>query len=909
MLDALRAALADRYELRSELGAGGMATVWLARDLRHDRAVAIKVLHPDLAAVIGPERFLREIRLTASLQHPNVLPLFDSGAADGLLYYVMPFVDGPTLRGRLARERVLPVEDALRIARELAAALQYAHARGIVHRDVKPENVLLQDGRPLLADFGIALAVEQASGARMTQSGLSLGTPQYMAPEQAMGERDIDARADIFALGAVTYEMLTGEPPFTGATAQAVMARMLTVDPAPMAETRPVVSPALDESVRRALRRLPADRYQSMSAFAQALDAASRVDAATGVAAVGPNASGAAARAGSPSLASVHRPRWSAGSSAWSLVSVGLFGTLAGAAGWSFINKRLAADNTIPAVQLLVTGNDSLEIRAACCGRMAALSPDGRTLVFQGAVRMAGDSAVGPSLLYVRTLEQIEPRILPGTENATSLSFSRDGRQLAFVSGRRLFRVPLLGGVPQAVATLPAGFINGTDWIDADRLLVSVGSMLYEVPLATGELVPRLRADSLGRQPSAPVWVDEGRGIAFSYASLDLQPEVHWLPAGDSVPRPLMRGSSPLWVAAWRSLVVNRDGTLLAYPFDPERGDTLGPPRRLAERVPLRSPVLAFSEHDLSASGALLITRRGERGEENWRMNGSVRLHEGDRITSVDLPDETAVVTFARFSPDGSKLALTARGIDWFGRLYLWDRARRTAVRLSAPPDAYALAWTAGGDSLLVAARGTAALSSLAADGSGDATAMPALRNWAGIDHLSVRETMVLLSGTATRGAVTRDIAWVDRRTGGQPTPYLATAYDELDAELSPDGQWVAYASDQSGRLEVYLSPFPSPSRRVQVSTDGGRRPEWSADGRTLVFAGPSGGTFWEVPITFDSERQPIVGAARQLHSAATRWTREPNGPAFLSMANIRLLRLVGFEWHLGEPSPLADGR
>ncbi|MCU0617851.1 MAG: serine/threonine protein kinase, partial [Gemmatimonadaceae bacterium] len=271
MLDALRAALADRYELQSELGAGGMATVWLARDLRHDRAVAIKVLHPDLAAVIGPERFLREIRLTASLQHPNVLPLFDSGAADGLLYYVMPFVDGPTLRGRLARERVLPVEDALQIARDLSAALQYAHTRGIVHRDVKPENVLLQDGRPLLADFGIALAMEQASGARMTQSGLSLGTPQYMAPEQAMGERDIDARADVFALGAVTYEMLTGEPPFTGATAQAVMARMLTVDPAPIVETRSVVSPAIDDAVRRALRRLPADRYQSMSAFTQAI--------------------------------------------------------------------------------------------------------------------------------------------------------------------------------------------------------------------------------------------------------------------------------------------------------------------------------------------------------------------------------------------------------------------------------------------------------------------------------------------------------------------------------------------------------------------------------------------------------------------------------------------------------------
>ena len=909
MLDALRAALADRYELRSELGAGGMATVWLARDLRHDRAVAIKVLHPDLAAVIGPERFLREIRLTASLQHPNVLPLFDSGAADGLLYYVMPFVDGPTLRGRLARDRVLPVEDALQIARELAAALQYAHSRGIVHRDVKPENVLLQDGRPLLADFGIALAAEQASGARMTQSGLSLGTPQYMAPEQAMGERDIDARADIFALGAVTYEMLTGEPPFTGATAQAVMARMLTVDPAPIAETRSVVAPAIDEVVRRALRRLPADRYQSMLAFAQALDAAVRGEGAARVTRAGVGPAGDAPSAAA-SFGTDPTPLSLAATSRWrSLAATAVAGATVGALALWFVGKQEPIEAGSSEVQLLVAGNDSLEIRAACCGRMAALSPDGRTLVFQGAARTPGDTAAGATLLYVRALDRIEPRVLPGTENATSLSFSRDGRELAFVSGRRLFRVPLLGGTPQVVATLPAGFINGTDWIDADRLLVSVGSMLYDVPLATGTPQPRMRADSLGRQPSAPVWIAEGRSIAFSYASLDLPPEVHWLPDGDSVPRPLMRGSSPLWVAAWRALVVNRDGTLLAYPFDPERGDTLGPPRRLADRVPLRSPVLAFSEHDLSPSGALVITRRGERGEENWRMNGSVRLHEGERVTPVELPDETAVVTFARFSPDGSRLALTARGLDWFGRLYLWDRARQTAVRLSAPPDAYALAWTAGGDSLLFAARGTAALYSRAADGSGDAIALPGVRDWATIDHLSVRDTTLLLSGTGTRGAVTRDIAWIDRRAGGRPTPFLATPFDELDAELSPDGRWVAFASDQSGRLEVYLSPFPIPSRRVQVSTDGGRRPEWSADGRTLVFAGASGGSFWEVPLTFAGEQLPAVGAARQLHSAATRWTREPNGPAFLSMANIRLLRLVGFEWQIGGPSPLAAPR
>jgi serine/threonine protein kinase len=212
---ALSTALADRYCLEREIGQGGMATVYLAEDLRHARRVAVKVLHPDLAAALGAERFLAEIKTTANLQHSHILALHDSGAAGGFLYYVMPFVEGESLRQRLERERQLPMDDALRFAREVADALGYAHARGVIHRDIKPENILLQGGHALVADFGIALAVQTAGGKRMTQTGLSLGTPQYMSPEQAMGERTIDARSDIYALGAVTYEMLTGDPPFT----------------------------------------------------------------------------------------------------------------------------------------------------------------------------------------------------------------------------------------------------------------------------------------------------------------------------------------------------------------------------------------------------------------------------------------------------------------------------------------------------------------------------------------------------------------------------------------------------------------------------------------------------------------------------------------------------------------------
>ena len=256
----LRVALEGRYRLDRELGAGGMATVYLAHDLKHDRDVAIKVLHPDLGAALGGERFLSEIRTTARLQHPHILPLLDSGEADGLLYYVMPLVTGETLRARLERERQLPIADAVRIAREVASALDYAHRQHVIHRDIKPENILLHDGSALVADFGIALAVQSAGGQRMTQTGLSLGTPQYMSPEQAMGERTIDARSDIYALGAVTYEMLAGDAPFLGSNVQAIVAKVLSEKPTPLHTLRDTVPEHIESAVLTALAKLPAEK-------------------------------------------------------------------------------------------------------------------------------------------------------------------------------------------------------------------------------------------------------------------------------------------------------------------------------------------------------------------------------------------------------------------------------------------------------------------------------------------------------------------------------------------------------------------------------------------------------------------------------------------------------------------------
>ena len=292
----LNQALEGRYQIDRELGEGGMAVVYLAQDLKHNRNVALKVLKPELAAVVGAERFLAEIQVTANLQHPHILPLHDSGEADGFLFYVMPYVEGETLRDRIDREKQLPVDEAVALASKVAGALQHAHEHGVIHRDIKPGNILLQDGEPVVADFGIALAVGAAGSNRLTETGLSLGTPFYMSPEQATGDQAVGASTDTYALGAVLYEMLVGEPPYPGTTAQAVLGRIIAGKPISATEQRPSIPANADAALRKALEKLPADRFTSAQEFVRALgdenfrygEAAAGVGAGAAGAHVGP---------------------------------------------------------------------------------------------------------------------------------------------------------------------------------------------------------------------------------------------------------------------------------------------------------------------------------------------------------------------------------------------------------------------------------------------------------------------------------------------------------------------------------------------------------------------------------------------------------------------------------------------
>jgi len=269
--DPLQTALTDRYRIEREIGRGGMATVYLAQDLKHARSVAVKVLHPHLAANLGPERFLREIQIAARLQHPHIVPLYDSGQAGGLLYYVMPYVEGESLRQRLQREKQLPLDDALALARAVAAALDYAHRHQVVHRDIKPENVMLHEGEAMVTDFGIAKAVTAAADTSLTQTGTAVGTPAYMSPEQAAGEAELDGRSDVYSLGCVLYEMLGGRTPFTGPTAQAIIAQTFTTPVPPLRSVRDTVPDWIEQPVMKALAKAPAERFATPAQFAQAL--------------------------------------------------------------------------------------------------------------------------------------------------------------------------------------------------------------------------------------------------------------------------------------------------------------------------------------------------------------------------------------------------------------------------------------------------------------------------------------------------------------------------------------------------------------------------------------------------------------------------------------------------------------
>jgi serine/threonine-protein kinase len=792
-MEHLSSALAGRYEIERALGQGGMATVYLARDLRHGRNVAIKVLRPELAARLGSGRFVQEIRVTANLLHPNILPLYDSGAADELLYYVMPYVEGESLRAKIERERQLSVEETVAIARAVASALDYAHEHGIVHRDIKPENILLQRGQALVADFGIALAVSAAAGAtgeRLTEFGISLGTPSYMSPEQAAGERTVDARSDIYSLGAVTYEMLTGDPPHRASTIQALGSKILTERPSPISRSRALVPANVDAAVQRALAKSPADRFARAAQFAEALaDPDFRLPITGEVL--------------QPVLGRRHELVLVVGGAA---LVLGLL------AGWLLgrgpAGEASATNSVLSAVFFL-----SADSGPAVPG-YPALSPNGAALVYP-----SGDA--GSNRLYLRRLEDPNPTPIPASEGASFAFMSPDGEWAGFLAEQALKRVRLRDGSEAIIAPFVEGMAGAT-WREDDTILLSLlpRGALFEVPARGGTPAALvIRGEPLDSGFFFPHYLPGGRAIVFNTEPTGGLLGVLDLETGAR--KSFGPGLRPSYLASGRLVYANPEGRLVSQPFDLRRLEITGESVLLPEELGVGRGRAFYS---VSRNGVLAIIRG---------VGTSLDINLFDRTGSSKLLVQNAGWT-PRISPDGN---LVAYGDGIPDDLWIYDLRTETRRRFTLEgASSNDPAWSPDGRELAFASDRPSRKDVLvrSIDGTGAER------------QLVVREGLQWPSDWSSNGYVVftdvpldedRDI-WAVKADGSEPPfAYLDTPFLEKSGDVSPDGRWIAYDSNAPGRFEVFVNSFPkAEAAPVMVSLGGGRHPRWGPGDRELFY-------------------------------------------------------------------------
>ena len=812
----LATSLADRYRIERELGQGGMATVYLAHDVRHDRKVAIKVLKPELAAVLGAERFVVEIKTTAALSHPHILPLFDSGAVPlnlpevgrargpALLYYVMPYIEGETIREKLNRETQFGVEEAVRIAREVADALDYAHRHGVIHRDIKPENILLHDGRAMVMDFGIALAVSAAAGGRMTETGLSLGTPHYMSPEQATAEKELTARSDIYSLASVLYEMLTGEPPHTAGSAQAVIMKIITDTARPVQELRKNVPPNVAAAVATALEKLPADRFATASEFSLALQGKGDLSVLDRY-----------GRTGAPGDAGTMLRR----SRTREFASWTLAGVLAVAFGWSILRPRPTTDSSV--VQFIISTPDS-ERPAIGGSYTAAISPDGRVVLYS-----ANRAAGGTSLQAFRT-DRLDSRAIPGTMDATQPIFSPDGQSVAFESSGKLRKMRIDGGTPTVISD---GRTNdGAAWTSNDEIVLGADAGFHglsHVSANGGRLAEFTKPDTSKGETEHwyPVALDDGTTIIFAIVGGSLgtaELAITSLPTG-KVTRLGVSGFRPLAVIDGWLLYVQVDGTVNAVKLDARARRVVGTP------IPVYGPVHASGgngEIFISRSGALVAGRAAFTSQMVW---------EGRDGTVRPVVREARGFAPPRLSHDERRIAV-AISDGQSSDIWIYDLATSTTTRLTSVQSATSPIWSIDDKRVLYFADGP--------DGK------PAI--WAqDVDGSSAPEKKGDVNGIPGSLAISPDgnsllyHAWnrssydiFELRLDSAEAShvYLGTPEMELLPDFSPDGRSVLVIAGQMGSREIFARSYPTPGARLQISAGSSGFARWSADGRQVFY-------------------------------------------------------------------------
>jgi len=804
------------YEIEARIGAGGMGEVWRARDVRLDRTVAIKILPPHFAD--DPERrqrFEREARTISSLSHPGICTLHDLGHEDGTHYLVMEFVDGESLAERLQRGP-LPIAEVLRAGAEIAEALDRAHRAGIVHRDLKPGNVMLTRGGVKLLDFGLAkvgvedrpssslIATQAAPGATqggepLTAEGTILGTFQYMAPEQLEGE-EADKRSDIFALGALLYEMATARKAFAGKSQASLIASILEREPQPISSVQPLTPPALEHVIRKCLAKDPDDRWQSAQ------------DVAGQLRWIGDESS----RAGVPKVVAARRKTRER--LAWGVAALAIVVAAGATALW--LGDRPAPPETI-----------RFEIPVPKDVRFASnprVSPDGRVIAF------AVWNASGPSI-WIRSLDDLEARPVPGSEGADLCFWSPDGRHLAFIERGKLRKVAVTGGPPQTICDAPTGD-DGSWGEDGDILFDgAINDAIARVSSSGGLPRAALSPDTtLGLTWGWPEFLPDGRHFLCIGIDLEKQDREEYrlvcadLESGERVDLGTV-GSRVHYAAPGWILFVS-ENTLVARPFDAKRRAFTGEPVPLAENISVNQ--YGGAPFSVSRNGTLAYRVQHSPLEQMVWRDHSGRV-VGDAGGEGSWADPAV-------SPDGKRVAV------WRGSpeaddedIWILDLERGTATRLTFvtgevtgpvwSPDGRSIAYTA------TAATGRQLLK-VAASGVGQPDTLATFPTYASATDWSRDGKSIAVQYWG--GGSKLDVAVVDVEAGGAREPVVALANDffEGGAAFSPNGRWLAYRSDESGRNEVYVRSYPGTEGKWQISTEGGERPRWSHDGRELFY-------------------------------------------------------------------------
>jgi serine/threonine-protein kinase len=709
----------------------------------------------------------------------------------------MPFVDGESLRARLLRDRQLSLDDALRIAREVATALAYAHGRGVIHRDIKPENILIASGSAVVADFGIARAVTEAGGGRLTETGLSLGTPQYMSPEQATADRELDGRSDVYALGCVLYEMLAGEPPYTGPTAQSVISKILTEAPRPITAGRPSAPAHVAAAVHTALARLPADRFRGAAEFAEALQR--------------------------PGVSAAPPPDARAGRKPIAAFAAGAAIALAGAALlWSL--TRAGPPVPTPSVRSVVKLDPQGRLQVLGAGVPLALSPDAKVLVYASARQ-----------LHARRLDQLDVTSLPGTTGAMQPFFSPDGEHVAFFAEESLRRISMSGGPP--VTITPVRDFSGGAWGPNDDIVYSAGGRLFTVP-ASGGVPKAIPQDSAN--PVALRWPellpDGKRVLAMTGFAPTVGSAVVDLTTGVVTPL-AVTGGNPRYMDG-RLLTFAGDGTGAMTPFDWRSGEITGP----------TVPVLTGVDIGLQITAKLAISRNG------W-IAYAARAVEQRHLTVVDRTGrgivtsrEPRAFSDPRFSPDGRSIAFTSLSATGglLGDIWVMSLSQGTTSRVTFEGVYHFPEWAEGGRRISFANLSSGLFIAPASGGTIDSVFTPAGGVFEGLLSGDQRYVVYRL------GAIPGDLYYVRRDSLDARSTIAATRFDERAPALAPGDGFVAYVSNETGRDEVYVKGFPGGAARWMVSSGGGSEPRWRRDGRELFYR--NGDTLFTLPVSGGAE-------------------------------------------------------